>query len=105
MDRKWLSAIQVEVKKDTEYVEMMRVEGGVAQEIDFISRKFGGSDDEFMQALATKVKQDKHVSLGICALQDAYVAIKKKREVEKTRLAADGKQGDMLRDELKKRAH
>jgi hypothetical protein len=105
MDRQWLAAIQLEVKKDKEYIEMMRSEGGVAQELDIISRKFGGSDDEFMQALSNRVKVDRNVALGICALQDGYVAIKKKRDMEKTRLAAEGKTGHQFRDEVKKTAH
>lgn len=102
MDRRWLTAIHKEVRNDTEYVEMMKTEGGIAAEIDQLTRRFGASDDEFMQALSAKVKQDRSVALGVCALQDAYSSIKKKREVERTRLAAEGKSRDLFADEVKK---
>lgn len=91
MDQQWAQAIQKQLREDKEYLEMLRVEGGGAQTIDALGQSAQFSnDEEFMAVLKPVLLSDKKTALSICAIQDAYVAIRKKRDEHQTNVAADG---------------
>jgi hypothetical protein len=89
-DQSWGQAIGKQLQEDREYVELIRKEGGAGQKIDAIYRQGFSSDEEFMHKLKAMLQQDAHAALATCAIQDAYLAIRKKRDVHATQVAADG---------------
>jgi hypothetical protein len=84
-----MNSIQQQLRSDKEYVEMVVREGGVAVQIEALQRQFS-SDDEFIERLKDVVKTDRKVALSLCAMQEAYTRIRKKRDEHETTTAADG---------------
>ena len=89
-DQSWGQAIGKQLQEDREYVDLIRKEGGAGQKIDAIYRQGFSSDEEFMHKLKVLLQQDAHAALATCAIQEAYLAIRKKRDVHATQVAADG---------------
>lgn len=88
-DPQWMSAIQRELRTDTEYADFLRSNGGVASEVRAITENVH-HDDELMRKLKDRLKVDKGISLSLCAIQDSYLRIRKKRDQHETQVAADG---------------
>ncbi|KAK7200399.1 hypothetical protein NESM_000094000 [Novymonas esmeraldas] len=88
-DQQWLIAIQRELRSDTEYVNYLREHGGAAKDMRVLTDNIH-HDDEFMVKLKEKLKTDKKMSLTLCAVQDSYERIRKKRDQHDTKVAADG---------------
>lgn len=88
-DQKWLVAIQRELRNDAEYVNHLREHGGVAKEMRMLTDSIH-HDDELMVKLKERLKTDAKMSLTLCALQDSYERIRKKRDQHETQVAADG---------------
>jgi hypothetical protein len=87
-DQSWGQAIGRQLREDKEYIEMLRTDGGAAQKVDQIFKAGFGNDSEFMQKLKVMLQADKSAALGICAIQDAYTAIRTKRDEHATEVAA-----------------
>jgi len=88
-DQQWMVAIQRELRTDAEYVGYLRQHGGAAKEIQALTDS-AHHDDEFMVKLKEKLLKDHKMSLTLCALQDSYERIRKKRDQHETQVAADG---------------
>lgn len=88
-DPQWMSAIQRELRNDTEYVEHLRTNGGAARDMRAMTDSVH-HDDEFMVMLKERLKEDKTMSLTLCAVQDSYQRIRRKRDQHETQVAADG---------------
>nr|CCC94676.1 conserved hypothetical protein [Trypanosoma congolense IL3000] len=88
-DQSWLQAIQREMQSDTEWITMLRQEGGVAKAINTLTESTG-HDDEFMMKLQETLKTDRKMSLTLCAIQESYQRIREKRDMHETQVAADG---------------
>ncbi|KEG14186.1 putative complement regulatory protein [Trypanosoma grayi] len=88
-DQQWLQAIQREMRNDTEWVESLRREGGVAKAMNALTESTY-HDDEFMMKLQDTLKTDKKMSLTLCAIQESYERIRNKRDMHETHVAADG---------------
>ncbi|AYU79389.1 hypothetical protein LdCL_250011000 [Leishmania donovani] len=88
-DQQWLVAIQRELRTDTEYVNYLRQHGGAAKDMRMLTDSVQ-HDDEFMARLKEKLKTDEKMSLTLCAVQDSYMRIRKKRDLHETQVAADG---------------
>ena len=89
-DQSWATAIQRQMMTtDREYVKMLTQEGGGAMAIDeLVLKGLGGNDEEAMGNLRRLLENDYKASLSVCALQDAYVALREKRDMSKTKEAA-----------------
>jgi hypothetical protein len=88
-DPSWSAAIQRHLFTDTEYITMLRTEGGGALAIDeLVLKGLGGSDEEAMSKLKQLLQTDRKAALSVCALQDAYVAIRENRDLGQTKAAA-----------------
>lgn len=88
-DQQWLVAIQRELRTDTEYVAYLRQHGGAAKDIQTLTDS-ANHDDEFMAKLKARLTTDHKMSLTLCALQESYERIRKKRDQHETQVAADG---------------
>ena len=88
-DQQWLVAIQRELRTDTEYVNYLRQHGGAAKDVRMLTESVQ-HDDEFMAKLKEKLKTDEKMSLTLCAVQESYERIRKKRDQHETQVAADG---------------
>lgn len=88
-DPQWLSAVQRELRNDTEYVDHLRQNGGAARDLRVLTEGIH-HDDEFMAQLKERLKSDKTMSLSLCAVQDSYRRIRNKRDQHETQVAADG---------------
>lgn len=88
-DQQWLVAIQREIRNDAEYVNYLREHGGAAKDMRMLTDNVQ-HDDEFMAKLKEKLKTDAKMSLTLCAVQDSYERIRKKRDHHETQVAADG---------------
>lgn len=88
-DPQWMSAIQRELRMDSEYAEYLRANGGVASEVRAITESVH-HDDDLMMKLKDRLKTDKGISLALCAIQDSYMRIRRKRDQHETQVAADG---------------
>ncbi|AIN98924.1 hypothetical protein LPMP_250590 [Leishmania panamensis] len=88
-DQQWLVAIQRELRTDTEYINYLRQHGGAAKDMRILTDGVQ-HDDEFMAKLKEKLKTDEKVSLTLCAVQQSYERIRKKRDLHETQVAADG---------------
>lgn len=88
-DPQWMSAIQRELRSDTEYVHHLRQHGGAARDLRVLTDNVH-HDDEFMEKLKERLKSDKTVSLTLCAVQESYQRIRRKRDQHETKVAADG---------------
>ncbi|KPA79463.1 putative mitochondrial hypothetical protein [Leptomonas pyrrhocoris] len=88
-DQQWLVAIQRELRTDTEYINYLRQNGGAAKDLRMLTDSVQ-HDDEFMVKLKEKLKTDDKLSLTLCAVQDSYERIRKKRDHHETQVAADG---------------
>jgi hypothetical protein len=89
-DQSWGQAIGRQLREDKEYLEMLRTDGGAAQKVDQIYQQGFSSDEEFIQKLKVLLSQDKQAALGVCAIQDAYTAIRRKRDEHATEVTATG---------------
>jgi hypothetical protein len=91
-DPQWSAAIQRYLREDGEYMNMMlREGGGGGMAIDqLITRGLGGSDEEAMQNLKRLLQTDRKAALTVCAIQDAYQKIRENRDLQQTKLAAEG---------------
>jgi hypothetical protein len=89
-DQSWGQAIGRQLREDKEYMEMLRKDGGAAQKVDSIFQQGFSSDQEFMVKLKALLTVDAHAALGVCAIQDAYTAIREKRDAHATEVAASG---------------
>ena len=90
-DPGWSAAIQRNLKDDAEYVAMLRTDGGGAMAIDELClHGLGGSDEEAMGNLKKLLQSDRRAALSVCAIQDSYVKIREKRDVEQSKIAAEG---------------
>lgn len=91
VDQSWCQAIQRQLREDSEYLSMLRTEGGGAQTIDDLYKQGGfANDEEFLVKLKTVLTTDKRTSLAVTALQDAYSRLRKKRDIHQTEVAATG---------------
>lgn len=88
-DPQWMSAIQRELRTDSEYTDHLRSNGGVASDVRAITESVH-HDDDLMIKLKDRLKTDVGVSLALCAIQDSYLRIRKKRDQHETQVAADG---------------
>ncbi|KAH9586509.1 hypothetical protein LSM04_006790 [Trypanosoma melophagium] len=88
-DRQWLQAIQREMRNDKEWVETLRTEGGVARSMNALTESTH-HDDELMMKLRDTLKTDRKMSLTLCAIQESYERIRRKRDMHETQVAADG---------------
>lgn len=91
-DPQWSGAIQAKLREDTEYMHMMlREGGGGALQIDqLIMKGLGGSDEEGMNNLKKLLMSDRKAALSVCAIQDAYSKIREARDLQQTKVAAQG---------------
>jgi hypothetical protein len=90
-DQQWLQAIQRGILEDSEYVELIRTEGGAAAAVKQMSEGVT-HDNEFMEKLKERLCTDRKISLSLCAMQDSYLRIRRKRDEHETRVAASGKE-------------
>lgn len=90
-DQQWLGAIQRGTMEDAEYVEMVRTEGGAASTLQKMSEGVT-HDNEFMVKLKEQLQRDRKVALSLCAMQDSYLRIRRKRDDHETRVAASGRE-------------
>lgn len=93
-DQRWVEAIQQSLLSDKEYVEALRERGGVSKRLRELAGEHSGGRDAsseaaFLEALRVELLRDAHLSLCVCALQDAYVRIRRRRDEEKARRVAE----------------
>lgn len=89
-DQSWAQAIGRKLGEDKEYIYMLRTKGGAAQKVDQIVKRGVSNDEEFMRKLKVLLEADAEAALGVCAIQDAYAAIRKKRDEHSTDAIAEG---------------
>ncbi|ORC91814.1 putative complement regulatory protein [Trypanosoma theileri] len=88
-DQQWLQAIQREMRNDAEWMETLRTEGGVARSMNALTESTQ-HDDELMMKLRETLRTDRKMSLTLCAIQESYERIRRKRDMHETKVAADG---------------
>lgn len=88
-DQQWMSAIQRELRNDTEYVQHLRQHGGAARDLRVMTDSVH-HDDEFMTLLKQRLATDHTLSLTLCAVQESYQRIRSKRDTHETQVVADG---------------
>ncbi|RNF10042.1 putative complement regulatory protein [Trypanosoma rangeli] len=88
-DQHWLQAIQRELRSDTEWMETLSREGGVAKTMNALTESTY-HDDEFMMKMQDILETDKKMSLRLCAIQEGYERIRNERDMHETQVAADG---------------
>lgn len=100
-DKRWLQAIHAEMSKDREYMRCLLHEGASGLELQKILMTQDSNDDNFMGILSDRLREDRKAALSVCAMQDAFVAIKKRRDLENTRRAAQGNEATDPTSQLK----
>ena len=91
MDQQWTRALNRTLREDEEYIAAIREHGGAAQHVeDMINNGKFQSDEEFLEKLKPVLLEEVHTSLVMCAIQDAYIKIRKKRDEHQTNVAAEG---------------
>jgi hypothetical protein len=89
-DHQWVAAIQKGLSEDSEYLEMLRTEGGAGLSLQKMAEGVK-HDNEFVEKLKVMLKEDRCVSLSLCALQDSYLSIRNRRDKQETVAVAAGK--------------